>query len=106
MNIYIQDVMSGKRENLSEKYKLGELSGLRGGINGAPAWSPDGRKIALVMAQIVGDGKAEHPKIYILDLMTNKLSKLTEGYSSDTLIIGFLGQDTAVFDLPQATGPA
>ena len=48
------------------------------GINGAPSWSPDGNKLALVLSK---DGS---PKIYILNLVDNKLQQLTHGMSIDT----------------------
>jgi TolB protein len=48
------------------------------GINGAPAWSPDGQKLAMVLSK---DGS---PKIYILDLNTKELVRLTSGGSIDT----------------------
>ena len=40
------------------------------GINGAPAWSPDGSKLALVLSK---DGS---PKIYILNLVNDTLQKI------------------------------
>ena len=43
------------------------------GINGAPAWSPDDNKLAIVLS------KGGSPNIYSLDLNTNRLQALTEG---------------------------
>lgn len=66
--IYIQDLVTGKREILS-KFP---------GINGAPAWSPDGRKMALVLTH------TGYPKIYILDLATKNLERMTSDWYLDT----------------------
>lgn len=67
--IYLQNVATGSRRILT---KLP-------GINGAPAWSKDGKKIALVLTPTNGD-----PKIYIFDLATARMSRLTDGFSADT----------------------
>ena len=48
------------------------------GINGAPEWSPDGRKLALVLSK---DGQ---PDIYILDIGTRQLTRVTSDRSIDT----------------------
>ena len=48
------------------------------GINGAPAWSPDGRTLALVLS------KEGSPKIYLMDIQTRQLTQVTQGYSIDT----------------------
>lgn len=48
------------------------------GINGAPAWSPDGSKLAIVLSQ---DGS---PNIYVYDLNTENLSQVTHTDAIDT----------------------
>jgi TolB protein len=48
------------------------------GLNGAPAWSPDGTKLALTLSQ---DG---NPEIYLFDLANKKLTRLTNHYAIDT----------------------
>ncbi|HYF98336.1 MAG TPA: hypothetical protein VD770_05075 [Coxiellaceae bacterium] len=48
------------------------------GINGAPAFSPDGRKLAVVLST---SGTA---KIYTMNLSGGQLIQLTNGYSIDT----------------------
>jgi len=53
--IYLQSLRTGKRERLIAAP----------GINGAPTFSPDGTKMALVLS------KTGNPKIYELDLKTN-----------------------------------
>jgi TolB protein len=67
-NIYVQDVLSGKRERVSN----------RRGINGAPAWSPDGRRLALTLSE------TGHPEIYVLDIKSKRLSQLTKSRSINT----------------------
>lgn len=67
-SIYVQDVITGKRELVSD-FK---------GINGAPAWSPDGNKLALVLS------KAGSPNIYIMDLASKKLTQLTKDFYINT----------------------
>jgi TolB protein len=48
------------------------------GLNGAPSWSPDGSKMALVLSK---DG---NPEIYTLDLSSGALSRLTRHFAIDT----------------------
>jgi TolB protein len=50
----------------------------RAGINGAPAWSPDGRKLALTLSR---DGNLD---LHILDLATQGLTRLTTDSAIDT----------------------
>jgi len=40
-------------------------------LNSAPAWSPDGKRLALTLS------KAGNPEIYILELASGKLSRVT-----------------------------
>jgi TolB protein len=68
-SIYVQQVSSGTRRLVSGRV----------GINGAPAWSPDGRKLLVTLG-----GSAGTPNLYILDLATQQLSRLTDGPSIDT----------------------
>lgn len=48
------------------------------GINGAPAWSPDGRELAVVLS------KSGTPKIYSIDINTGNMKQLTFGDAIDT----------------------
>jgi TolB protein len=50
----------------------------RRGINGAPAWSPDGRKLALTLSR---DSNLD---VYVLDLATQGLTRLTTDAAIDT----------------------
>jgi TolB protein len=67
--VYVQEVRSGKRSMVSA----------RAGINGAPAWSPDGKKLALTLS-----GKDGNLDLYLLDLGTQQLTRLTENPAIDT----------------------
>lgn len=61
--VYVQRVLTGQRTQVS----------MRAGINGAPSWSPDSRKLALTLS-----GDSGHPQIYILDLSTQHLTRITD----------------------------
>lgn len=68
--IYIQDLYTGKRE-LITSYP---------GINGAPKFSPDGKKLLLVLSK----DKTGSTEIYLLDLATRRETRLTNHRSIDT----------------------
>ena len=67
--VYVQRVKSGERRQVSA----------RAGVNGAPEWSPDGRKLALTLG-----GGGGNPDIYILDLTTQDLTRITDDPAIDT----------------------
>jgi TolB protein len=67
--VYVQLVRTGERRQVSA----------RAGINGAPAYSPDGKKLALTLG-----GSNGNPDIYILDLTTQNLSRVTDDPAIDT----------------------
>jgi TolB protein len=67
--IYVQQVSSGQRRLVSGRV----------GINGAPAWSPDGKKLLVTLG-----GSAGTPNLYVLDLGTQQLTRLTDGPAIDT----------------------
>ena len=67
--IYVQTLRTGNRIKVSS----------RAGINGAPAFSPDGRKLVLTLGGI--DGNLD---INILDLASRKVTRLTTNRSIDT----------------------
>jgi TolB protein len=66
--VYIQNMTDGRRTMVAEFT----------GINGAPAWSPDGRSLALTLSR---DGNAE---IYVMQLDTRALRRLTRDPAIDT----------------------
>ena len=67
--VYVQLVRSGERRQVSA----------RAGVNGAPAWSPDGHRLALTLG-----GSGGNPDIYVLDLGTQGLLRLTDDPAIDT----------------------
>lgn len=67
--VYVQFVRSGERRQVSA----------RAGINGAPAWSPDGRKLALTLG-----GSGGNPDLYVLELATQNLTRVTDDPAIDT----------------------
>jgi TolB protein len=67
--IYVQLVKTGERRQVSA----------RAGINGAPVWSPDGKKLALTLG-----GSGGNPDIYVLELQTQNLTRITDDPAIDT----------------------
>lgn len=67
--IYVQLVRTGERRQVSA----------RAGINGAPAWSPDGRRLALTLG-----GSGGNPDVYVLDLSSQALTRVTDDPAIDT----------------------
>ncbi|MBU6421180.1 MAG: Tol-Pal system beta propeller repeat protein TolB [Gammaproteobacteria bacterium] len=67
--IYMQNIYTGKRELLSD----------RPGLNSAPAFSPDGRQLALVLSSSPGN-----PDIYVMDLASRTLRRITTSAAIDT----------------------
>lgn len=67
--IYIQRLASGERRRVSARV----------GINGAPAFSPDGKRLALTLS-----GSGGNLDIYILDLATQALTRVTTDPAIDT----------------------
>jgi TolB protein len=67
--VYVQLVRTGERRQVSA----------RAGVNGAPAWSPDGHKLALTLG-----GSNGNPDIYVLDLSTQDLTRITDDPAIDT----------------------
>ena len=67
--VYVQLVRTGERRQVSA----------RAGVNGAPEWSPDGKRLALTLG-----GSSGNPDIYILDLSSQGLTRVTEDPAIDT----------------------
>jgi TolB protein len=67
--IYVQTLRTGNRIKVSS----------RAGINGAPAFSPDGRKLVLTLGGL--DGNLD---IHVLDLRSRDLKRLTTNRAIDT----------------------
>jgi len=68
-SIVVQELRSGERRVVSA----------RAGVNGAPAWSPDGRRLALTLS-----GSGGNLDIYVLDLATQALTPITDDPAIDT----------------------
>jgi TolB protein len=66
--IYIQEIGTGARE---------VVASFRG-INGAPAFSPDGKQLAMTLS------KSGNPEIYVMDLASKALTQITHHYGIDT----------------------
>ena len=67
--VFVQRVRTGERRQVSA----------RAGVNGAPAFSPDGRRLALTLS-----GSSGNLDIYVLDLGTQNLVRITDDPSIDT----------------------
>ena len=67
--IFVQTLRTGNRVKVSS----------RAGINGAPAFSPDGRKLVLTLGGL--DGNLD---IHVLDLATREVTRLTSNRAIDT----------------------
>jgi TolB protein len=66
--IFIHDLTTGLKQQVTNFP----------GLNSAPAFSPDGKKLAMVLSK---DG---NPDIYVLDLETRRLQRITRHYGIDT----------------------
>ncbi len=64
-----------------QRVRTGELRQVsaRAGVNGAPTFSPDGKRLALTLS-----GSSGNLDIYILDLATQKLVRITDDPAIDT----------------------
>jgi len=89
-SVYVQQVRTGERRLVSA----------RAGINGAPAWSPDGRRLALTLG-----GSAGNPDIYILDLATQDLTRITNDPAIDTEAAWAADGRSIYFTSDRAGGP-
>ena len=67
--IFVQQLRTGERRQVSA----------RAGVNGAPAWSPDGRRLALTLS-----GSSGNLDIFVLDLDTQVLTRITDDPAIDT----------------------
>jgi TolB protein len=68
-SIYVQRLRTGQRSRVSARV----------GINGAPSWSPDGRKLAITLS-----GRTGNLDLYLLDLATQQLQRVTDDAAIDT----------------------
>lgn len=87
--IYVHDLATSSRERVSAFP----------GINGAPAWSPDGSRLAITLSR---DG---NPEIYSLELASGELARLTRHYGIDTEPRWLPDGDSLVFTSSRSGGP-
>lgn len=67
--VFVQRVRTGERRKVSARV----------GVNGAPAFSPDGKRLALTLS-----GSSGNLDIYVLDLGTQNLERITDDPAIDT----------------------
>jgi TolB protein len=88
--VYVQQVRTGQRSMVSA----------RAGINGAPSWSPDGKKLALTLS-----GTNGNLDIYLLDLGSQQLTRLTDDPSIDTEAVFSPAGDAIYFTSDRSGNP-
>lgn len=88
--VYVQRLRDGERRQVSA----------RAGINGAPSWSPDGRRLALTLG-----GTGGNPDIYILDLATQELTRITDDPAIDTEAVWAPDGSALYFTSDRSGGP-
>ena len=88
--VFVQRVRTGERRKVSA----------RAGINGAPSWSPDGRKLALTLG-----GSGGNLDLYVLDLATQELTRATDDPSIDTEPVWSPDGGSLFFTSDRAGGP-
>jgi TolB protein len=89
-SIYVQRVRSGERSRVSA----------RAGINGAPSFSPDGKKLAITLG-----GTSGNPDIFVLDLTTNATTRITDDPAIDTEAVWSADGQSLYFTSDRAGGP-
>jgi TolB protein len=88
--VYVQRVQTGERSMVSA----------RAGINSSPAFSPDGKKLALTLG-----GTGGNPDIYVLDLATQNLTRITDDPAIDTEAVWSPDGQWLYFTSDRAGGP-
>lgn len=86
--IYVQNRQLGSRIKVIS----------RPGINGAPSWSPDGKRLAVTLSY------EESPDIYIIQLDTGNLRRVTRSEAIDTEPV-WVDDDTLIFTSDRSGGP-
>jgi TolB protein len=89
-SVYVQRVRDGQRSRVSA----------RAGINGAPSFSPDGKKLALTLG-----GTGGNPDIYVLDLASQGLVRITDDPAIDTEAAWASDGQSLFFTSDRAGGP-
>ena len=89
-SVYVQRVRTGERSRVSA----------RAGINGAPSFSPDGKRLALTLG-----GTGGNPDIYVLDLASQGLLRITDDPAIDTEAVWSADGQSLYFTSDRAGGP-
>jgi TolB protein len=89
-SIYVQRVRTGERSRVSA----------RAGINGAPTFSPDGKKLAITLG-----GTNGNPDIFVLDLSSNTTTRITDDPAIDTEAVWSADGQSLYFTSDRAGGP-
>jgi TolB protein len=88
--IYVQTVRTGERRLVSARV----------GVNGAPAFSPEGQRLALTLS-----GSGGNLDVWLLDLNTQALTRLTDDPSVDTEAAWSADGKSIYFTSDRAGGP-
>ena len=88
--IYVQQLSSGARQLVSA----------RAGVNNAPAFSPDGKQLALTLS-----GSGGNLDVWLLDLATQHLKRLTDDPAADTEPVWSPDGASIYFTSDRAGGP-
>jgi len=88
--VYVQQLSTGERRLVSA----------RAGVNGAPAFSPDGRQLALTLS-----GRDGNLDVWLLDLATQRLTRLTDDPAVDTEPTWSADGKSVYFTSDRAGGP-
>lgn len=88
--VYVQTLRTAERRRVSA----------RAGVNGAPAFSPDGRRLALTLSS--RDGNLD---IHVLDLQSGALERLTDHPAIDTEPVWSADGSRILFTSDRAGGP-
>ena len=89
-SVYVQDLKTSEARRVSAK----------AGVNQAPAFSPDGKKLALTLS--TRDGNLD---VYILDLATDSLTRITDDPGIDTEPEWSKDGESIYFTSDRAGGP-
>lgn len=88
--VFVQRVRTGERRQVSA----------RAGVNGAPTFSPDGKRLALTLS-----GSSGNLDIYVLDLATQGLTRITDDPAIDTEPAWSIDGQTLYFTSDRGGGP-